>query len=811
MRNLRKLLAALIVVTMIVSSLGAFAEEGSAAWTEETTADGWIKVTQENGPTLGYSPDSGVTILEVDGLAFKDLDKDGELDTYEDWRVSDDERAIDLASRMTAEEIVGLVNVPATAGFEADGSDATLQNTLGETTAMSIAITEHGLRQVLSRGAGMPALIQARWNNTMQALTESVDAHGIPLQIWTDPRADYTANMNNLAIAATFDPELAREVTLLGNAKYRALGITGLYAPQIDIASEPRWSRVHETFGEDPALSRDMTNAVISAMQSTYDEDGNDTGWGDDSVIAVMKHWPSDAPGEGGREAHNKYGKYNVYPGDSFLTGTIPFIDGGLDLASATEMSGGAMMSYSIAYTADESLGELVGSAFSEYKVQLLRSYGFDGVIITDSSVTSPKSERFTTKDHGVEDMTVAEKDLKAIKAGCDQILASNNYGEQNDILEAYQMLADELGEEDALARFRESAVRILRNEFRVGIFENAYVDCAAAVAIIEEDEASAELSITAAQQSIVMLKNSGNIIQQATGEEKPTVYIPMAYTPASSTPMGIVPAAWGLPVSESVANRYFNIVTDTVAEPSGEASEDGEATYTLDDIVRASAEEVAACDYAIIFMDSPTLGAGYDAESETYLPISLQYGEYTADSEFVREESISSDLVESIVATPYGDVSQYVKENRSYYGQSTSADNLYQLEALLEITENLPENVKSIVCINATNPMVLSEFEGQVDAILMSFGVEAEAYFGIINGSVEPSGLLPIQMPANMETVEAQYEDVPRDMECYVDADGNTYDFTFGMNWSGVIDDERVATYNVAPLTEPALQPVSE
>jgi beta-glucosidase len=53
------------------------------------------------------------------------------------------------------------------------------------------------------------------------------------------------------------------------------------------------------------------------------------------------------------------------------------------------------------------------------------------------------------------------------------------------------------------------------------------------------------------------------------------------------------------------------------------------------------------------------------------------------------------------------------------------------------------------------------------------------------------------------METVEAQYEDVPRDMECYVDADGNTYDFTFGLNWSGVINDERVQTYNVPALTE--------
>ena len=97
------------------------------------------------------------------------------------------------------------------------------------------------------------------------------------------------------------------------------------------------------------------------------------------------------------------------------------------------------------------------------------------------------------------------------------------------------------------------------------------------------------------------------------------------------------------------------------------------------------------------------------------------------------------------------------------------------------------------------------------MDAILVGFGCDASNFLPLVAGEVEPSGLLPIQMPANMDTVEAQNEDVPRDVECYVDADGNTYDFTFGMNWSGVIDDERVATYNVAPLTEPALQPVSE
>ncbi|WP_297694485.1 hypothetical protein, partial [uncultured Eudoraea sp.] len=65
-----------------------------------------------------------------------------------------------------------------------------------------------------------------------------------------------------------------------------------------------------------------------------------------------------------------------------------------------------------------------------------------------------------------------------------------------------------------------------------------------------------------------------------------------------------------------------------------------------------------------------------------------------------------------------------------------------------------------------------------------------------IITGAAEPSALLPFQMPADMLTVEAQFEDVPRDMTPYEDANGNVYDFAFGMNWKGVISDDRVKKY---------------
>ena len=104
--------------------------------------------------------------------------------------------------------------------------------------------------------------------------------------------------------------------------------------------------------------------------------------------------------------------------------------------------------------------------------------------------------------------------------------------------------------------------------------------------------------------------------------------------------------------------------------------------------------------------------------------------------------------------------------------------------------------NKKVIVVVNTSNPFVLSEIEPLADAILITFTIQKQAILDVINGTYEPSGLLPFQMPANMKTVEEQAEDTPRDMVCYTDADGNTYDFAYGLNWSGVIKDERVQKY---------------
>ncbi|MBQ2257088.1 MAG: glycoside hydrolase family 3 C-terminal domain-containing protein [Lachnospiraceae bacterium] len=114
---------------------------------------------------------------------------------------------------------------------------------------------------------------------------------------------------------------------------------------------------------------------------------------------------------------------------------------------------------------------------------------------------------------------------------------------------------------------------------------------------------------------------------------------------------------------------------------------------------------------------------------------------------------------------------------------------------ALVKETKAAMGDKPVVVLLSTTRPVVM-EFEPWADAILVAFGVRSAAYLDIVTGSKEPYGLLPMQFPIDMNTVEEQFEDTPHDMIPYLDACGNRYDFAFGMNWSGVIDDARVKKY---------------
>ena len=794
-KRMSKLVALGLAASMVSSTVvcaEADVTAGGEKWAQTEMADGWIKVTNEGGETLGYSKDSGVSIIEQDGYAFKDLDQDGELDVYEDWREDDNTRAADLASKLTGEEIAPLLTH---GGWYSFGSELGEQDQTYFDAGGRAGVT----RSAYNEGNTETAVT---WNNMLQSMAEAQGGYGIPVTISTDPM-NISDIIDQNALASTMDMELANEIAQEVSKEYRAVGITMVLGPQIDIATTTQWGRTSGAYSEDPALTRDLANAVVSGMQSTYDEEGSDLGWGVDSVVNIVKHFAGSGSTEGGRNDHNDSGKYTVYPGDNFAAHLISFFDGAFNLDSATGKAGGVMPNYGISYSEDESLGELVGGGYSEFKINLLRDNDYDGFILTDWQITDDDA-----RDYGVEDLTEEERFALLFTVGCDQIGGTSN---TEAAVGGYEIMVEEMGEEEALAVMREHARRFFVTQMEVGLFENAYLDTEESLASVWTDETKAYGRSTQ-EKAVIMLKNSDNTIAQAAeSEEKATIYVPYKYTAASSGFMGSTPASVEPMMDIELVSQYFNVVTDSVGEPSGQ-DEEGNLAYVAEDIIRASAEEIAACDYALVTMTNPNTESTVD-EDGIYYPASLQYGEYTADT---AHEAIANGVeIVEISDGYYGTTTQEVKEDRSYTGESVGkASNYAELETLQYVSDVVSEDCKVIVTmsVSSVGGMVWSEVEPLADAILMYYAGTAfdgsffldEVLLDVISGKVEPTGLLPMQQPASMEAVEAQQEDVPRDVECYVDSDGNTYDFAYGLNWSGVIDDERVQTYSAEPLTTP-------
>lgn len=748
-------------------------------WTE-TESNGIKIVKNEGGKTLGYSPTSGVTILTADRFGFKDLNKNGKLDKYEDWRLSADERAKDLASQMSVEQIAGLMlysrhqSIPAASrGFMAatyNGKDFkdSGANAWDLSDQQKEFLTKDNLRHVLITSVESPE-VAAKWNNNAQALVEGIGL-GIPTNNSSDPRhgTDASEEYNegaggkismwpgSLGLAATFDPALVEKFGSIGAKEYRALGITTALSPQVDIATDPRWYRTSGTFGEDPALSTDIGRAYIDGFQTSTGEKEIANGWGYESVNAMVKHWPGGGSGEGGRDAHYGVGKYAVYPGNNFAEHMIPFTEGAFKLKGKTGMASAVMPYYTISFNQDTKNNENVGNSYNKYIIQdLLRDkYKYDGVVCTDWLVTGDETQIdifLTGKSWGVESLSVADRHYKILMAGVDQFGGNND---MKPVIEAYNMGVKEHGEEFMRARFEQSAVRLLKNIFRTGLFENPYLNPEETKATVGKPEYM-KAGYEAQLKSIVMLKNKANALPL---QKNKTVYIPKKFTPAGRNFLGMeIPEKLEYPVSIDIVKKYFNVT-----------------------------ENPDEADYALVFVSSPNSGIGYNAEDAKkggngYVPISLQYGEYTAKE--AREVSIAG-----------GDPLEKTT-NRSYKNKKNKAINTSDL-GMINDTFKKMKGKPVIVSINMNTPMVFSEFEKNVNGILVHFGVQDQALLEILTGAAEPSALLPLQMPANMETVEKQAEDVPHDMEFYVDVQGNKYDFAFGLNWKGVINDERTTKY---------------
>ena len=719
------------------------------SWTKESTAYG-VLIRNEGGKDLGIAGD--VPILERDGYAFKDLARKGELLPYEDWRLGARERAEDLAARLSREEIAGLMlysshqvvpfsgEGPFSDTYGGEPFDPEKHMDADLSDGQLCFLKQDHIRHVLQMRV-KNARVSAQWSNNLQKTCEA-EPWGIPVNISTDPRhgaaaagaefrtagSDVSKWPEGIGLAAAGDPELVRQFAQAAAREYRALGITTALGPQIDLSTELRWMRLEDTLGSDPEKVIPLVRAYCDGMQTTP---GSPDGWGAESVITMVKHWPGGGTGEGGRDAHYPFGCFAVYPGGQFEEHLRPFTEGAFRLDGPTGKAGAVMPYYTVSWLEGH---EKVGNSYNEYilKELLREKYAYDGVVCTDWGITGdplPEIDSFGPRCYGVNELTEAERHLRIILNGADQF-GGNNRAEP--VLEAWRIGAERYGEAFMEERMRLSAVRLLTGIFRLGLFENPYLDPEESERIVGNEEFVKE-GLAAQARSVVTLRRGG-----------------------------VLPLRKGMkiwtPVRELKAHKGFMRRME-----NGRMVDPLEGTETDRWFMRTENPEEAEA--AVVFMESP-LSDPYDPEDRAkggngYLPLTLQYRPYTAEA--ARETSIGG-----------GDFREDFT-NRSYRGKTNTCWNEKDLDNLEEARRRM--GGKPVIAVmHLHHPAVPAEWEGLADGILVHFGCENRVLLDILFGAAEGTGKLPYNLPKDMAAVERHPEDSIEGPEPYVCADGSIW-----------------------------------
>ncbi len=653
-------------------------------------------------------------LLDIDDFQFKDLNKNGELDKYEDWRLTVDERSKDLLSKMSVEEKAGfmLINslnmVGTRAAEESEGklaasdlsetggmgsfggfgqnrsqglADSTRQGPRGgarggtqNTEGAFIAnmnssggttdrVKKYHNRHFILR-SNESVGVTAEWANKLQELCES-EPLGIPAIIASNPRNHITTNASlgtsvgttvftawpgELGLSAMRDLPLVREFADDSRQEWISVGLRKGYMYMADLATEPRWSRVNGTFGENSEWVAKMMREVVLGFQG---EKLNSK-----SVALTTKHFPGGGSGKDGQDSHFEWGKAEIYPGGMFENNLIPF-------QAAIDAGTSSIMPY---YSLPEGTEfEEVGFAYNKGVVNdvLRNKMGFKGIINSDTGI-------LTGMAWGVENHTKPERYKKAIEAG------TNLFSGESDPEMIIEVIKSGMVD---MALIDSSIVRLLKEKFELGLFENPYVDLEEAEKIVN-NEKFRERAALAMRKSIVLLRNENG----------------------------------SLPV-KAKTKVYFESYPKSSGGRNREPQPDVPNVYSLNNN-----------QYEIEFVKTPE-------EAEMVL-LWLQPG---GNSLFRSTgEPVSISLSKCGIDVDY--------------------------------VNGISAKKPTILVINYTNPWVINEvYNGEtknVVGVLATFGTTPDALLDVITGKFNPTGKMPFSTPISDEAVENQKEDVPGYLE---------------------------------------------
>lgn len=487
-------------------------------------------------PKLG---NQGIQIIKSQGYEFKDLNKNGKLDNYEDWRLPNESRVKDLISQMTLEEKIGFMLISTTRmegdyAFQQDAPKTEIKSGFNEedliqninmfskkplpvpvmsAVGTTKAVTQYNLRHFILR-ANTSAKIMAEWSNNLQRLCES-SRLGIPAIVASNPRNHITIDASvglsvgttvfskwpgELGLAAMRDSKLTREFAVIARQEWAAVGLRKGYMYMADLATEPRWQRVEGTFGENADLAASMIREITLGFQKNKLESG--------SVALTIKHFPGGGPQVDGQDPHFVWGQDQHYPGNNFDYHLIPF-------QAAIDAGASAIMPY---YAKPiNTKYEAVAFAYNKAIIKdLLRGkMGFKGIINSD---TGP----IEMMPWAVENLSVLERYQKAIDCGVDLFSGT---GDPALLLETVKkgMVSE--------SRINQSIERLLTEKFELGLFENPYVDVSFAEKTVGNSEFQKRGDL-AFRKSIVLLRNEAKLLPIQKGTK---VYIESLYNDSKS------------------------------------------------------------------------------------------------------------------------------------------------------------------------------------------------------------------------------------------------------------------------------------